>query len=101
MRETTVHNLLTGKTASTEFPESNHNSIVEDQWTAEAYLSAMRRNLYAASKPGADTATLLLAANTLALAAGAAWPGPATPPTDSGPSESRVRFNPGRDHDSL
>ncbi len=99
-----MHNLLTGKTASTEFPEPKRNSIVEDHWTAEAYLAAMRRNLYAASRPGADTATLLLAANTLALAAQAAWPGPAAagdPTTSTASSESRVRFNPGRDHDTL
>lgn len=64
-----MHNLLTGKTQDTAHPEPVPNKIVEDAWSAEAYLAAMRRNLHAASKPGADKTTLLLAANTLALAA--------------------------------
>jgi hypothetical protein len=72
-----MHNLLTGKSQDASHPEPKHNTIVEDEWPAEAYLAAMRRNLYAASKPGADKTTLMLAANTLALAAQAARRTPA------------------------
>lgn len=75
-------NLLTGKPVDPSHPidPTADHDLVEQPFTAEAYLAAMRRNLYAASRPGADTATLLLAANTLALAAQAAKTAPTKQP---------------------
>jgi hypothetical protein len=62
-------NLLTGKVHDATHPEPVPNKMVEDAWTAEAYLASMRRLLHAASKRNADTDRLLRAAAVLAEAA--------------------------------
>lgn len=77
-----MHNLLTGKEHDTTHPEPVPNKVVEEAWTAEAYLASMRRLLYAASKRGADTDRLLTAAAVLAEAAKSA---PASLPARTAP----------------
>lgn len=55
-------NLLTGKPDTNEDPEPGSYSVVENDWTAEAHLRAIRCLLNDAGKPGADTENLLRAA---------------------------------------
>jgi DNA-binding LacI/PurR family transcriptional regulator len=64
-----VHNLLTGKKSNRAYPQPDTNSIAEEPWTAEAYLTAMRRLLAEAGETGNHTASYLAAAGVLAQAA--------------------------------
>lgn len=99
-----MHSLLTGGT----FDHGTKDQIVEEPWTAEAYRTAARRNLAQASKHlsssrpgGAETAAVLVAAaRALAGLANSAPASPDEDPKTASPT-SRVKFNPGRDHDSL
>lgn len=63
-----MHNLLTGKVETREFPEPKPNPTVESGWTAEAYLAAMRRLLNDAAR-SPDPALMVAAAGVLAKAA--------------------------------
>lgn len=69
-----MHNLLTGKLDTREYPDPQPNRIVEDPWTAEAYHAAARRLLNDARKPGNDTANMVAAAGVLADLAMTAQP---------------------------
>ena len=63
-----MHNLLTGKVETREFPEPKPNPTVEKPWTAEDYLTAMRRLLNDAAR-SPDPAVMVAAAGVLAKAA--------------------------------
>lgn len=67
-----MHNLLTGKKYDRMVTDSAPSVTVEKPWTAEKYLSAMRRLLNEAGKPGNHTETYIAAAGVLAKAATAA-----------------------------
>lgn len=71
-----MFNLLTGKAVNRTLPDPTPNSIVEDDWTPDAYLTAMRRllnNAATATATGDGEATLMVeSAKALAWAAIAA-----------------------------
>lgn len=62
-------NLLTGKTDTREHPDPSPDALVEEPWTAEAYLTAMRRLLNDAGKTGTDPTVMVAAAGVLVEAA--------------------------------
>jgi hypothetical protein len=49
-----MHSFLTGKPISNEHPAPGTNTLVEESWTSEAHLAAMRRLLELAGKPMGD-----------------------------------------------
>lgn len=71
-------NLLTGKNEPNDYPDPTPNPMVEEPWTAEAYLTSMRRLLNDAGKSGTNPAVMVAAAAVLVEAAKAA-PRPALP----------------------
>jgi len=92
-----MHSLLTGKFVTAEHSSVGPDPMVEESWTAEAHLAAMRRLLDTASKnSGVSADTCLAAARIHAEAAKTAGRTPTpvkTAPATTAPSTGRVRIN--------